>query len=523
MLAFAALAVIHTWPLATNPAHLSRVDNADMVLNAWAIAWDAHQMPRDPVHLFDANIFYPERHTLGYSEAMPVQGVMAMPVLAAGGSPILAYNLVLLGGFALTGWAFWLLVLRWTGSVPAAYVSGSLAAFNSHVLVRLPHLQTQHAEFVALALFALDALVTRRRVRQALLLGVAFALQALTSIYLMVFTCWMLAFATAGRAGEWLRWDRRRFVTLLTLAAAVAALCLAPYLLAYWEIHRLTGFERSIDDARRWSGTWMDYLSTGSRLYFPLFAERYFNRTVTCTFPGFTALVLAAVALARRDTCRDPRVRMCAVAAVGCAAAAMAPQTPFFPALYTIIPLFRIVRVNAHLGQIVLLMLAVVAGFGALVLLRDRRRGSRMAIAVALVVLVNAEALRAPLDYEPFGSIPRVYDVLAREKHAVVVEFPLYEPSLFFGNVPYMLASTRYWHPLLNGYSGFRPGSYDETFAAAKDFPGASALVALKARGVTHVIVHRSRFSADLASRLTRIASLEPIADDGDIVIYALR
>ena len=141
---FALLAVVHTWPLAHDPVHQSRNDSSDALLNTWAIAWVAHQLPRDPAHLFDANIFSPERHTLGYSEAMIVQGVMAMPILAAGGSPTLAYNLVLMAGFALTGWAFYLLVRRWTGSEAAGYVSGSLAAFNAHSLVRLTHLQAQH-------------------------------------------------------------------------------------------------------------------------------------------------------------------------------------------------------------------------------------------------------------------------------------------------------------------------------------------------------------------------------------------
>src|SRR5512140_3500698 len=113
---FALLAVVHTWPLAADPAHQSRNDNGDALLNTWAIAWVAHQLPRDPARLFDANIFYPERHTLGYSEAMIVQGVIALPVIAAGGSPVLAFNVVLLTGFAFTGWAFWLLTTRWTGS-----------------------------------------------------------------------------------------------------------------------------------------------------------------------------------------------------------------------------------------------------------------------------------------------------------------------------------------------------------------------------------------------------------------------
>ena len=116
LVAFVALAIAHTWPLARDPAHLSRVDASDALLNTWAIAWVAHQLPRDPRHLFDANIFYPERLTLGYSEAMIVQGVLAMPIIAATGSAVLAYNLVLIAGFALTGWAFCLLVHAWTGS-----------------------------------------------------------------------------------------------------------------------------------------------------------------------------------------------------------------------------------------------------------------------------------------------------------------------------------------------------------------------------------------------------------------------
>ena len=107
---FALLAVVHTWPLARDPAHLSRTDTGDALLNMWAIAWVAHQLPRDPVHLFDANIFYPERLTLGYSEAMLVQGTLAMPILAAGGSPVLAFNLLFMAGLALTAWAFCLLV-----------------------------------------------------------------------------------------------------------------------------------------------------------------------------------------------------------------------------------------------------------------------------------------------------------------------------------------------------------------------------------------------------------------------------
>ena len=98
---FVLLAIAHTWPLATNPGGLSRNDTHDTVHHEWILAWDAHQLATDPLHLFDANIFYPERDTLAYSDHLLPQAVMAAPLLWGGASPVLAYNLLLIAGLAL--------------------------------------------------------------------------------------------------------------------------------------------------------------------------------------------------------------------------------------------------------------------------------------------------------------------------------------------------------------------------------------------------------------------------------------
>ena len=58
---FVGLAILHTWPLATAPGTLSRNDNGDFILHEWIMAWVSHQVITNPLHLFDANIFYPER------------------------------------------------------------------------------------------------------------------------------------------------------------------------------------------------------------------------------------------------------------------------------------------------------------------------------------------------------------------------------------------------------------------------------------------------------------------------------
>ena len=91
---FVVLAVLHTWPLVLAPDTLSRNDTADTVLHEWTLAWLAHQIVHDPLHLFDANIFYPDRLTLAYSDHLFIPGIFVAPLIWAGLSPVLAYNLL---------------------------------------------------------------------------------------------------------------------------------------------------------------------------------------------------------------------------------------------------------------------------------------------------------------------------------------------------------------------------------------------------------------------------------------------
>src|SRR5215467_15885797 len=120
------LAIAHTWPLARHPGRYSRNDNADTQLNEWILAWVAHQLPRDPAHLFEANIFHPAHDSLAFSEPLIVPALMGAPLAWGGASPVLVYNLMLIAGFALTAFATCLVIEAWTGSLLAGLVAGSL-------------------------------------------------------------------------------------------------------------------------------------------------------------------------------------------------------------------------------------------------------------------------------------------------------------------------------------------------------------------------------------------------------------
>ena len=527
---FTTFAVVHTWPLATAPHRLSRIDNGDYSLNAWAMAWVVHQAPRDPLHLFDANIFHPERRTLAFSEHLVPQSVLAAPVIWAGGSPVLAYNLTLLAGFVLSGWALAVAVTRWTSDWTAGLLAGSLLAFNSHTLTRLPQIQALHNQFLPFALVALDQAIASGSWRAAMRAGLFSAAQGLTSGYTLAFTLFGMAGAALARVREW--WPRR--VPHLAVAALVAALIVAPFLVPYWMNYREQGLSRPLDRAARYSAHWIDYVTSASRLHLntPLRVGYETERDRREKFfPGVVALLLTATALLTGVAWRDRRARMCLALGITGLLLSFGPRTPMYGWLYEYVPLLQGIRIIARFGWLVLVASAVLAGFG-LAWLR-RRAASRWpsrprlvtGAAIGLVVLVHAEALQAPFEYHRFEGIPRAYEVVAElPDDAVLVEFPFYDPPLFHGNAIYMLYSTAHWKPLLNGYSGFAPRSYRRMARALERFPDVRALDALRTAGVTHVVVHLDEYDEDddITRAIDSAGAFEMIAGDEDVRVYRL-
>jgi hypothetical protein len=142
-------------------------------------------------------------------------------------------------------------------------------------------------------------------------------------------------------------------------------------------------------------------------------------------------------------------------------------------------------------------------------------------------VLANADGFCAPIRYTEAQPLLPVYGRLRRAANAVVVEFPFYPPDRTFHNAPYLLNSTRYWHPLVNGYSGLVPASYEVHYAHLRGFPDGESIASLHQLGVTHVVVHdkalRAWSSASAADAVARTRDLVPIETDDDVTLYRLR
>ena len=126
----ATLAVVTTvaltYPLAFQLGDGGRVDSEDGLFSIWNIAWVARTIVADPAELFHANIFYPHRNALAFSEANLVAGLLAIPPYWLTRNPYTAHNTVVLWSFMLSLVGAYLLVRRLTGSRPAAAISGVL-------------------------------------------------------------------------------------------------------------------------------------------------------------------------------------------------------------------------------------------------------------------------------------------------------------------------------------------------------------------------------------------------------------
>ncbi len=499
------------------------------MLNEWILAWVQHQLPRDPLHLFQGNIFYPARDTLAYSEPLIVPALMAAPVRWLGGSPVLVHNLLVIVGFALTALAAYAVIKVWTGDTVAAFVAASAFAFNTHTLTRLAHVQALHAYGLPLALLATDRLLVHHRTRDALWLALWMTVMAYTSGYFFIFATVMIAVALLARTSEWVPAGARheagnRAILVLprfALAAALTAAAVFPLFLPYQRVAREQGLVRSLENVSQYSATLKGYLAAAGRLHYATWSAPLFQNDVDAFFPGVTvlALSLAAVVLAWRDrtaTGSLMRRRITMLIAIGVVGIVLSlgTHTPVYGWLYAIFPPLSSIRAAARFGNLFLLAMALLAGLGAAVLRASGVFGGHAKAAmIAFVMLVNAEAIRAPFPFIRFEGIPNLYSILAKEPGRVVlVEQPFYPPQGIFENAEYMLNSTAHWRPLMNGYSGFTPRSY-RTFAESFwFFPREHAIQAMRRAGVTHVVVHPLRFRGD-APEMKRLIEASPFLE----------
>jgi hypothetical protein len=209
--------------------------------------------------------------------------------------------------------------------------------------------------------------------------------------------------------------------------------------------------------------------------------------------------------------------------------------------LYSHVPGFDGLRVPARYAMVVMLFVAVIAGFGAAAIARGVRRGGAVVVCLGLVavtesfaapIVLNGTAAEGGYAVPPGrvytgARVPPVYRFLKTlpSPGTVIVEFPFGEWGY---ELRYIFYSINHWHPLLNGYSGAFPLSYGLRASVLRhplDAP-VRAWKSLVDDGATHAVVHESlylrREGEQISRWLAHYGAREVAQFDGDRV-FALR
>jgi hypothetical protein len=449
-IALTALTCAYTWPLASHVASAVPHDRGDPLLVTWILWWSTKALPLTR-HWWNAPAFYPSTGVLGFSENLLSLVPIAAPFLAFTSTPLLAYNVLFLLSYVLSGLGAYFFGLALTSRRDAAFVAAIAFAFAPYRLSHLNHLQLLSSYWMPVSLAALHLYLKNRRPAFAILFAGAWLLQALASGYYMFFLSLLVLL--------WLAWFGIRRLgprQLATVAVCwiAAAIIMTPLLLGYRVIHLQYGLRRSPVEIAYYSADIAGIVSASreSWLWSGLHAVREIEAEM---FPGITIVLLAGAGLmmaARRGAEHRSALTFYSFAALLMWLLTLGPRPSLLGrplgisgpyALLMYLPGFDEMRVPARLWMLAVLCLS---GVGALTIAQIRSvRLRQMAVTVAVVGLL--------LDGWP-GSFALAAAPARRPRVASAAVARLGLP-LASNETESMFRTIEDGLPTFNGYSGY--------------------------------------------------------------------
>jgi hypothetical protein len=533
------LAVSFTWPLAlhlgTRGYKLHTVGDAQY--SVWNVAWVAHALLTDPRHVLDANIFYPERQTLVYSEANLLAGALAAPVYWLTGNAFAAHNFVVLLSFVLSGASMYYLARHLSGDHRAAAIAAIGFAFCPFVFGHLPHIQLLMTFGLPLSLLAFHRVAAQPTIGRGVALGAAMAAQGLACAYYAVFDVLLIGFATlftafaplnlqpAPAAADRL-YRNRRYWTAIAAGAVVSLAIMAPLMLAYLRLQSTTGYTRELGESSLFAATWSSYLTSSSFVWSWL--HRMLEAPTDQLFPGIL-LIAAGGAGAVIGWVAGGRQRY--LAALYGSMTALALWESFGPAggLYATtyrLPLFSFVRAPSRFGIVVALGLAALTSMSLAAAFRRTAVAEAIAPVLMLAAIVD---VATPVPITPVPQIETAYYVLARQPEGALLEMPPLSRGFAFTRTRYMINSTVHWKPLVNAYSDVIPASFSQSLNVLATFPSLDAFRILERDRVRYVSFdvaayrQNPRLYDDLVRQLAAFDRyLRKLHDDDHVWLYEI-
>ncbi|HEV3095885.1 MAG TPA: hypothetical protein VG104_01950 [Candidatus Dormibacteraeota bacterium] len=534
---YAVLAVevfASTW---VNPAERWIGSPKDPQLFIWYLGWIPHQLSQGLNPLFTDHLSYPPGVNLMWNTSMLFPAVLLWPVTAAFG-PVVAYNMLITGGIALSAWCGFLAARRFVDRDLACFLAGLLYGFSPGMLAQaLGHPHVVVALFPPVALLLGHEILVRRRLNPVVagaLAGVAAALQLLTGEEVLAATLVIGVFGVALLA--LMHRDQLRTSLPYVAKASGAALFVFAILAAYPLGFQFLGPQRvsgSVQGPDVYVSDLLAFFLPGNLIHFTG------NVTENDAYVGLPLLALFAAGLVLGW--HAPRIRWIGLTALVVAVLSLGPHlhvdgnvTPvLLPwALVAQLPLMES-ALPARLMDIGFLGIGIVVAYACARALSSTRGWQY----VTAVLLLLGAVIVPPLPYPSVAATAPPFfksggDVERIQEGSIVLVTPF--SSKESTDAMFWQATAGYRFRMPEG-DAFTPGPYlgphpsflesaldrldaGQTFAVTPDVR-AMALADLTSFGVTTIVSGPSPGQPAIVEFLTEVEGRQPV-DDGGVKVW---
>jgi len=261
----------------------------DPVFNLWVLKWGVHQIRLGLPDFWNANIFYPARGALTFSDHLIGPAFQLALFELAIPNAIAGYNMLFVTSFIASALATaW--VARKSGGSAGGWIAALLAgwafAFSPFRFQQLNHVQILLAQWIPLTLWWWDRLLAERTPGNAVRFSVFYLLHVTGGCYLAYMIHIPLLVLLANRAAM----HGRELVTprslrVLLPVAAGAGLLLAVLFLPYLETSRRLRLSRDEAETSSLGAALPSYFSPALESWYFELPRRSFWRTVVWRIP----------------------------------------------------------------------------------------------------------------------------------------------------------------------------------------------------------------------------------------------
>ena len=508
VLAYSAASFFVCLPYFRDFSHL--ILPGDSFFSAWTIGWNLHALATDPANFWNANIFFPTKGTLAFSDGLFVQTAMAIPFFALTKSLIFSNNVLILTSYFIAAWSAYLLAFYYTKKHIPSFLAGLIFGFASYRIVSPGHFQNLHIFWMPLAILFLQKYLDIGKRKYLIFFTLIFSGQMLSAWYsgyfLALFALFFIAYNFSA-AREKIKKDYKDFL----LAGLIIFILVAPFAYPLIKLNmKKSGANYSLDAVADGSADFGGYLIPppftlpGQWFQKNIFTKKEWGENMH--FIGFVPLfaVLLYFYLKRKrriDPFSESKIKFWLWSAAFFTVLSFGPflwwrdtltkiRLPYY-FIYRFAPITHFMRTPSRMNILVLLSLAITSALVFSQIKIKNKILAALAIVFASIFLLfeSHDIFLAKALVKKGICSPIFEEIKSNPDIKALAVLPI--PPNAGETSEYMLDSACFgYKPLFNGFSGYFPKKYDKNAKTIAGFPSGESLAKMKKLGIAHALVY---------------------------------